>query len=290
MMRSICCICESEKIKRLYFLNDDMFKDNLLLNVNKCQKCGLVFLDQEIYKHQKAIHEEYWQCLEEEYVQKDFDWIISEISKYKKNGRILEIGCGKGDLIIKIKSKGFEVYGVEISQIASRELKDSNIPVKNAPIEEVDYPADYFDYVIMYGVIEHVNNPYLVMKKINSWLRPSGGVMIYTPNVNSLFHKLAKYAYYLSLGKYIFPLKRMFVAMHTYYFNISTLSNLLTKTDYMVEYIKYDNIDKNIFCNYFKNRAWANNLLFKYTISLLYFFSNLLKMHSHILLTATKAK
>lgn len=284
-----CNLCNGSNVIQLYNLTDDMFEGGFSLGIKKCRDCGLIFLDKEIFKHLKDIHEEYWIRTREEHVEKDISWLIENISRFNNNrGRILEIGSGKGDLLIELEKNMYDVYGVEISKSAADVARRKGLNVINEQIEMVKFPDEYFDCVIMYGVIEHLTDPFEVLSQVHRWLRPGGGVIIFTPNADSIFHVIAKTLYLLTFSLYVFPLKRLFVAMHTFYFNAKTLSLTLKKTDFKIELLLYSNLNINIVYHYFDNRAWANNLIFRKMVDVLFFIAKLLKRHSHLLIIGKK--
>ncbi len=107
-------------------------------------------------------------------------------------GRYLEIGCGNGATLEYLKTIGASyVAGVDINAeaiaIAERKGLDA---VLVADIEKDDLPFEnnYFDGIILADVLEHLYNPLDAIKKIRSYLRDEGVMLISIPNVK--YYKL----------------------------------------------------------------------------------------------------
>lgn len=92
-----------------------------------------------------------------------------------KDRKVLEIGCGTGDIISFVNPK--DGFGMDLSsemiKIAQKKLKTKNIKFSTS------YPQEKYDYIFMADVIEHLEKPGEVFKKI-SFLLKKGGVFINT--------------------------------------------------------------------------------------------------------------
>ncbi len=109
-----------------------------------------------------------------------------EIDKFKKAGRILDVGCGDGGLLSTFKDRGWETYGVDTSEKACRlAAKTLGIKVCNSTLKDCFFPDSYFDVVLLNHVIEHMSRPNEELVEICRILRASGVVFIYTPNIAS---------------------------------------------------------------------------------------------------------
>jgi len=95
-----------------------------------------------------------------------YDLIIDEIPE---GSRVLDLGCGNGDLLaILAAKKGIEPHGVEISQSGVSECVKRGLYVTQSDIDEglSIYKDNSFDYVIINQTIQNTKYPETVMKEI----------------------------------------------------------------------------------------------------------------------------
>lgn len=101
--------------------------------------------------------------------------------------RLLEIGCGHGDMLVEACKRGYEVAGVEFSphavEIANQRLGRSAVLVGS--IDTVELPAEYFDLVAFVDVIEHVRDPKVFLERVHGVLKPGGMAFLITPSLGS---------------------------------------------------------------------------------------------------------
>lgn len=100
--------------------------------------------------------------------------------------KVLDVGCGEGTFGGLIKSvRDVEVWGVEICKDAAvlAEIKLDKVLV--GTIEECSkkLPFNYFDCVIFNDVLEHLIDPWIVLKEIKSTIKQDGYVLSSIPNV-----------------------------------------------------------------------------------------------------------
>jgi len=113
-------------------------------------------------------------------------WIdkVRKILKYKKKGKLLDIGCAFGYFASYARKKGFDVYGVDISKYAIEEfvkkLDKNKFFVSNAA-KKLPFKNSYFDVVTAFDVIEHVKSYEKAIKNICKVLRKDGFLFLSMP-------------------------------------------------------------------------------------------------------------
>jgi len=119
--------------------------------------------------------------------------------------RILDVGCGRGVTLRSLSRAGFEAHGFERSQAAVQGL-DRQVQVRIADdLAVADYPAEFFDTVIIWHVLEHVRNPREVLLETARILRTGGRVIVAVPNYSSLQGRWAGSAWFhLDLPRHLF--------------------------------------------------------------------------------------
>ena len=102
--------------------------------------------------------------------------------------KILDIGCGSGYTLLKLKElfPNLELYGIDIIRV--NDLPDViNFSIVDIENENFPFDNDYFDYIICRGVVEHLHNPLFVFKESFRVLKQGGKLHILTENYTSVF-------------------------------------------------------------------------------------------------------
>ena len=108
-------------------------------------------------------------------------WLMKTV--FQKTGRLLDVGCGRGEYLGVFADLGCEVAGVDISPSAPALAGDRfPVAVANLEMDAMPYPEGSFDFVFSKSVIEHVHNPVIVLTKIFAALKPGGIAVIMTPS------------------------------------------------------------------------------------------------------------
>lgn len=106
------------------------------------------------------------------------DWTATPFDHLK----ILDLGCGRGELVAALRGKGARAYGIEIDprfvesgSILSRTYSD-DYPILSVIDHDGRsiFPDNYFDLVVSDQVFEHVSNLKSVTDEIARVLRPAG--------------------------------------------------------------------------------------------------------------------
>lgn len=109
----------------------------------------------------------------------------------KDRGRLLEIGFGTGEALSELRHMGWEVQGVDFdAQAVEIARLRYGLDVRLGSLENQRYSSNHFDVVTMSHVIEHMHDPVALLKECHRILKPDGVIIVITPNVNSLSHRL----------------------------------------------------------------------------------------------------
>ena len=104
---------------------------------------------------------------------------VKFLRKYRQGGRLLDMGCGQGFFVARAKQKGFDATGVDVSafarEFAKREL---GVELVTSTMEDAKFPPGSFDIVTMWHSLEHTVDPMDTLRRIHSWLRPGGLILI----------------------------------------------------------------------------------------------------------------
>lgn len=117
---------------------------------------------------------------------------LDEFEQYRKNNKILDVGCGPGIFLIEAKKRGWEVYGTEFTDNQIEYLRNKGIYTYQGKLEKNSFIPESFDIIISSEVIEHINNPVEEVSNFNLFLRKGGLLYITTPNFNAIERYILK--------------------------------------------------------------------------------------------------
>lgn len=107
--------------------------------------------------------------------------LLSELPR----GRVLDLGCGKGDYAKRLKDLGFDAVASDMD--AKRFKHADQVKFQESHLERaLPFPDRHFHYVLFLEVIEHLYNPDFVIAQISRVLAPGGHLVISTPNILNL--------------------------------------------------------------------------------------------------------
>lgn len=129
----------------------------------------------------------------------DFDvmhgFMIRSFEPFFRTGNLLELGSFKGDFTKRFVPYSKDITCIEASDkaisVARNKLGSKGITFINAEFETVKLTARY-DNVVLTHVLEHLDDPVLVLKRINNeWLTDSGRFFLACPNANAPSRQIA---------------------------------------------------------------------------------------------------
>lgn len=104
-------------------------------------------------------------------------------------GKVLEIGCGAGQMLCEIKEMGWQVIGIDFDPAAVTAAQNKGLDVRVGDLQVQAFADASFDVVLMNHVIEHLPAPIDTLREIRRLLRPGGRLIGITPNAESWGHK-----------------------------------------------------------------------------------------------------
>jgi 2-polyprenyl-3-methyl-5-hydroxy-6-metoxy-1,4-benzoquinol methylase len=111
--------------------------------------------------------------------------------------KLLDIGCGGGTFLARMRELGWNVQGVEPDPTAAAAAREElGLQVFNGSLAAADLPDESFDAVTVNHVIEHVTDPVRLLREAWRLVRPGGRLIVITPNVASLAHRMHRRSWY----------------------------------------------------------------------------------------------
>ena len=222
-----CNICGAENYSENVVVKDREYK------LLKCSKCDLMYISpqpgnlKQIYNVELDFKNQLIQGMNKrvKYARK----IFKQIEKYKKRGRMLEVGCGIGPFLQVGRELGWYIDGFEWSKWQVDYVKDNlGLEIVSEDFMEIDLPENSYDLIIMWHVLEHMKDPSGVLDKARRLLNKNGLLLIAIPNTdNFVYEFFYSITHRKKLDISLFG-KSGYVE-HLYYFTPETLSNILDK-------------------------------------------------------------
>lgn len=127
---------------------------------------------------------------------------LKRINKYMSSKNILlDIGCAYGHFLRAAKDNGYQVYGIDISQSAIHYVQQTlrisarQIDVQNDKWYEM-FPLQHFSVISLWYVLEHLQDPFNVLKKLLPLLQYKGVLCFSMPNPKGASARLKKQSFY----------------------------------------------------------------------------------------------
>jgi 2-polyprenyl-3-methyl-5-hydroxy-6-metoxy-1,4-benzoquinol methylase len=186
-----CPLCADGAAKRLHQEGD--------YAMVRCLGCGFVYQNprpsqQELLKaYQTYLPEgekeiEAWGRMVEPVFKRGADLIERHIPR----GRLLDVGTGYGFFLALMRSRGWEVMGLEVSPAGAHYGKKRwGLSILPQPWEKSSFHEDEFDVVTAFYVVEHLLDPVGFLKEVHRILRPGGMILLRYPHTTPIKDILA---------------------------------------------------------------------------------------------------
>jgi ubiquinone/menaquinone biosynthesis C-methylase UbiE len=145
----------------------------------------------------------------------------------KEQGDLLDIGAGTGAFANIMQRWGWNIKGLEPDEIARQNaLTNYKLSLEN-PEKLYDFPADTFDALTMWHVLEHVHDLHGYLQTFQKILRKDGKLIIAVPNYTS--NDAKAYAEYWAAYD---------VPRHLYHFSPASMKVLLESEGFALQQVK----------------------------------------------------
>ncbi len=157
-----------------YFLNSGS------ISLFRCPVCGLGFFAPQISGSEEfyaALQKHDWYYMPEKW---EYEAALDDL---QTGDRVLELGCGWGEFIIKAMASGFAIEGIELSSSAVAVAAGNGLPVKKEDLyDRVGKEKESYEAICFFQVLEHVPEPKRFIAACTDLLRVGGSLIVSVPN------------------------------------------------------------------------------------------------------------
>lgn len=158
------------------------------------------------------------------------DYVTNTISKYIKSEgvtKILDLGCGPGELIqdLEHKYKNLNITGIDFSEGMLEVSRERNPKVKhiNMNVDDLDKLDNKFNIITCTHSLPYYRTPDKVIIQLSRLLEDDGRVVIGFASGDSFYDKLALLFVKITTGPANYPSDRKFRKINEPYFEIENL-------------------------------------------------------------------
>jgi SAM-dependent methyltransferase len=153
-------------------------------------------------------------------------WLLDvniEIPHDEPRPRVVDVGCGYGDLLVYLQSRGCSVLGVEYDAAAAQRGAEYGVQIHVGELADLKLADASVDVAILQHSLEHVPAPDHLVEELGRVVRRGGTVHIAVPNGDAAGLSAEREAW----GFLSFPL-------HFWYFDRDSLETLLSNAGFDV--------------------------------------------------------
>jgi SAM-dependent methyltransferase len=139
-------------------------------------------------------HQESYYRHNEAYAEFLANWDEGFYAKYadtlqpgRPGARALDVGCGVGQVVRRLKDAGFAAHGVEVSEPNVAKAKEFGLDCALYDGRHLPFPDRHFASVGALNVLEHVEEPEAFVAELVRVTEPGGRVLISSPNFFRVF-------------------------------------------------------------------------------------------------------
>jgi SAM-dependent methyltransferase len=107
---------------------------------------------------------------------------VRDLPAPRSGGRLLDIGCGNGTFLVRMRSAGWSVAGIEPDPDARRHAVGAGLDVRPGPAVDDAFPGERFDAITLNHVLEHLHHPLAVLAGCAQALVPGGTLWVAVPS------------------------------------------------------------------------------------------------------------
>lgn len=130
--------------------------------------------------HFNSTAKKYDSSFDGKFVKVMYEPLLEEIKK-NPEGKLLDVGCGTGNILCKLVNGKRELFGIDLSENMVKECKErmeDHAEIKVADAEHMPYKDNFFEVLICNASFHHYPHPEEVLKEMKRVLKSGGRLLI----------------------------------------------------------------------------------------------------------------
>jgi SAM-dependent methyltransferase len=118
--------------------------------------------------------------------------------------RVLDVGCGSGYDLLRLRDRGCALFGVEMNPAAAAQARANGVTVFQGSAEKADFPDGHFHQVTMNHCLEHFHEPGEALRNMRRMTHPDGSIYLTFPTAEGAnFHWFRGDWYHLDVPRHL---------------------------------------------------------------------------------------
>lgn len=248
----VCAVCGADDGETVLRVEDPAGEESTGFRLLRCGDCGLGMTSPLLSVAELARYypEDYWRnedsagdiaarpslpaALERRFI----FWRLARAARPLKRlcrpgARVLDVGCGTGDMVEVLQSLGYQGFGVEVAERAASSARERfGSRIVGGTLQDAPWSESSFDAATLFHVLEHLGDPRRTLDHLTRLVRPGGAILIEVPNIDSWGFRLFRTRWQpLLMPQHLFhyspaPLRRL---IEEYPFEVISIGHLSSR-------------------------------------------------------------
>lgn len=241
-----CAICgEGDSVLVARGTDFEYGTTDMMFNFYRCKECSLIFIDPipdetmldviyppDYYAYRTHRYNKFIATMRARQLDTKVKKFLGKSGKAgQKDLRVLEIGCGKGNLLMALQrhDSSMRLMGIDFSNESIEYIRSIGFSGQSGNIADMDLGNGQFDLIICQQLLEHLHNPLSFLKRVRSWLDDDGVLILETPGIDTIDRSMFR-SYW---GGYHIP-------RHFFLFGEKAIARIMGECRFTIRDIFYD--------------------------------------------------
>lgn len=185
ILRTQCPLCTTDR--------SSLLRGHEAHRLRLCPVCGFVFSERVPSPEELARYYSTYPATPplSPITRRRFQELIEGMEALVQGRTMLDVGCGRSDLLDVAQARGWTTHGTELHPAAVELGRSKGHRMHEGPLRVEDHGDRRYDLIVSVEVLEHLTSPMEEVQRMARLLAPGGVLYITTPNFDALNHTIA---------------------------------------------------------------------------------------------------